>query len=223
VTEVKFAHLPTMLAASFDTAGIGGIAFRYHQIEVVGEDVPRFGGDCMSNGLVFIHHAPKALLSHIEWTVAGVSGNPVQIKWSALKEASLGFRGSCEYFGNVEAGATLASAFMNLKQLSFEIIQYPSHPESGFRWSFTPRLGMFACATDSAGNLLIGENQLRLAMETAGSNALKLQAELRKLLGQAFDDELEVFRELVDGAESDNGVVTAEAERVTYGQNIRPL
>jgi len=174
----------------------------------------------MSNGLVFIHHAPKALLSHIEWTVAGVSGNPIQIKWSAHKEATLGFRGSCEYFGDGEAGATLASAFMNLKQLSFEIIQYPSQTESGFRWSFTPRLGMFSSATDSAGNLLIGENQLRLAMENAGSNALKLQAELRKLLGQAFDDELEIFRELVDGAEGNNGVVTTETKGITYSQNV---
>jgi hypothetical protein len=176
----------------------------------------------MSNGLLFIHHAPKALLSHIEWTVAGVSGTPIQIAWTAHPDPTLGFRGSCNFSGESEAGATLASAFMNLKQLSFEVVQYPSPSETGFRWCFTPRLGMFGCATDSAGNLLIGENQLRLAMETAGSNSLKLQAELRKLLGQAFDDELEAFRELVGGTEGNNGVVTSEAERIAYGQNVRP-
>jgi hypothetical protein len=82
---------------------------------------------------------------------------------------------------------------------------------------------MFSCSTDEAGNLVINENQLRHSMERAGSNALKLQAELRRLLGQAWDDELENYRELIGGAESNHGVVTAEAERVSYGQNIRPL
>lgn len=82
---------------------------------------------------------------------------------------------------------------------------------------------MFSCATDEAGNLVVNENQIRHSMEKAGSNVLKLQAELRKLLGQAWDDELENYRELIGGAESNYGVVTAEAERVSYSQNIRPL
>jgi hypothetical protein len=69
----------------------------------------------------------------------------------------------------------------------------------------------------------VSENQLRSIIDSCGSNGMKLQAELRKVLGQAFDDELESYRELFDGAESNNGVVTAEAERVGYGQNVRPL
>jgi hypothetical protein len=64
---------------------------------------------------------------------------------------------------------------------------------------------------------------LRLAMERSGSNALRIQAELRRLLGQVWDDELEPLRELIGGAEGNHGVVSAEAERVAYGQNLRPL
>lgn len=177
----------------------------------------------MSNGLVFIHLAPASLLAHIEWTISGVSGKPTKIGWQQLPSNNLLYRGLVSFSAEPGSGATLASAFMNLKQLSFEVIENSTSSGAGTRWSFTSQLGLFCSATDEAGNILVGENQLRVAMETAGSNALKLQAELRKLLGQAWDDELEPYRELVSGTEGHDGIVTAEAERVAYSQNIRPL
>jgi Protein of unknown function (DUF3145) len=175
----------------------------------------------MSDGLVLIHCAPSALLTHVEWTISGISGNPIKLNWVADESKPTTFRSSVSIGCSSEEAATLASAFMNLKQLSFEVIHQQTH--GGSRWSFTPALGMFSCSTDEAGNLVVNENQLRYSMERAGSNALKLQAEVRRLLGQAWDDELENYRELIGGAESNYGVVTAEAERVSYGQNIRPL
>jgi hypothetical protein len=177
----------------------------------------------MSEGLVFLHLAPSALLTHVEWTISGISGNPTKINWVKNETSVPSFRGVCSFSGPADSAETLASAFMNLKQLSFEIIRHAGPDSTGARWSFTPGLGMFHCATDEAGNIVVNENQLRLAMEKAGPNALKLQAEIRRLLGQAWDDELEPYRELVGGAESNNGVVSAEAERVAYSQNIRPL
>jgi hypothetical protein len=177
----------------------------------------------MSEGLVFLHLAPSALLSHVEWTISGISGNPTPINWVQNDSSVPTFRAVASFGGSSDSSETLASAFMNLKQLSFEVIRHSSPHSTGARWSFTPSLGMFHCATDDAGNLVVNENQLRLAMEKAGSNAMKLQAELRRLLGQAWDDELEPFRELIGGAEGNHGVVSAEAERVTYGQNIRPV
>jgi hypothetical protein len=177
----------------------------------------------MSEGLVFIHLAPSALLNHVEWTISGISGNPTKINWIPNESTIPSFRGVCKVSGSADWAETLASAFMNLKQLSFEVIRHAGAEGIGARWSFTPGLGMFHCATDQLGNLVVNENQLRLAMERAGSNALKLQAEIRKLLGQAWDDELEPFRELVGGTEGNHGVVPAEAERITYSQNVRPL
>ena len=175
----------------------------------------------MSEGLVLIHLAPSALLTHVEWTVSGVSGNPTTINW--VKDDSLQtlFRGSAAVACSLEGAATLAAAFMNLKQISFEVIHQGEL--AGSRWSFTPSLGMFQCATDAAGNLVVNENQLRTSVERAGSNILKLQAELRRILGQAWDDELEPYRELIGGAEGNHGVVSAEAERISYSQNVRPL
>ncbi len=175
----------------------------------------------MSEGLVLVHRAPSSLLTHVEWTISGITGNPTKINWSKDDSINSGFRGSVVIDCSLNDCATLASAFMNLKQLSFEVIHQSEL--SGARWSFTPSLGMFHCASDEAGNLVVGENQLRASIEKAGSNILKLQAELRKLLGQAWDDELEPYRELIGGAESNHGIVSAEAERVSYGQNIRPL
>ena len=175
----------------------------------------------MSEGMVLIHRAPSSLLTHVEWTISGISDNPTKINWIKDESPDSVFRGSVALDCGLNDGATLASAFMNLKQLSFEVIHQSAL--AGARWSFTPSLGMFHCATDEAGNLVVGENQLRASIEKAGSNILKLQAELRKLLGQAWDDELEPYRELIGGAESNHGIVSAEAERVSYGQNIRPL
>jgi len=175
----------------------------------------------MSESLVLIHRAPSSLLTHVEWTISGISGNPSKINWKKDESSDSVFRGSVAFDCGLNDGATLASAFMNLKQISFEVIHQTAL--AGARWSFTPSLGMFHCATDEAGNLVVGENQLRASIEKAGSNILKLQAELRKLLGQAWDDELEPYRELIGGAESNHGIVSAEAERVSYSQNIRPL
>ena len=177
----------------------------------------------MSKGLVFIHQAPTALLSHVEWTISGVCSTPVTMNWQSLPAPLQGSRAIANWHGLDDSGAVLAESFMNLKQISFEVIQQDSDASTGFRWSYTPKLGMFAVATDAAGNTLVNENQLRSIVESCGSNGLKLQAEIRKVLGQAFDDELEPFRELFDGSESNNSIVTAEAERISYGQNVRPF
>jgi hypothetical protein len=177
----------------------------------------------MSKGLVFIHQAPKALLSHVEWTISGICGLPISMSWHALPEPKQGYRALASWEGPEGSGAVLATSFMSLKQLTFEVIQQDSLAEPGYRWSYTPNLGMFSSATDAAGNILVSENQLRFIVDSCGSNGLKLQAELRRVLGQAFDDELESYRELFDGSESNNSVVTAESERVGYGKNVRPL
>ena len=55
-------------------------------------------------------------------------------------------------------------------------------------------LGIFFAQTDTAGNVVIPEDRIRFAMESAGSDAFELHRELRLALGQAWDDELESFR-----------------------------
>jgi hypothetical protein len=58
----------------------------------------------------------------------------------------------------------------------------------------TPELGIFYAQTDTAGNMVVPEDRIRAAMESAGSDAFELHRELRIALGQSWDDELEAFR-----------------------------
>ena len=67
----------------------------------------------------------------------------------------------------------------------------------------TPDLGIFYAQTDTAGNMVIPEDRVRYAMDIAGANAIELHRELRLALGQAWDDELDVFRH----ASQDSAVV----------------
>jgi len=48
--------------------------------------------------------------------------------------------------------------------------------------------------------MVINENRLRRALESAGPNANALQAELEQALGVAWDAELDVFRHASDDA-----------------------
>jgi hypothetical protein len=68
------------------------------------------------------------------------------------------------------------------------------------RYCYTPRLGTFSAVTSANGDILVPENRLRAVMSVAASNGSPLEAELDKLLGTAWDSELEPFRRAGDGA-----------------------
>jgi hypothetical protein len=72
--------------------------------------------------------------------------------------------------------------------------------KDGGRWLHTPGLGIHYAQTDSAGNVVIGEDRIRYAMEVAGGDAFELQRELQVALGAAWDEELEPFRHASDDA-----------------------
>lgn len=95
-------------------------------------------------------------------------------------------------------GAVLASALRGWEHLRYEVTEDAGLGTDGGRWMHTPDLGIFHAQTDTAGNMVIGEQQLRTAMETAGSDAFELHRELRLALGQSWDDELESFRHATD-------------------------
>jgi hypothetical protein len=100
--------------------------------------------------------------------------------------------------GERGTGAKLASALRGWEHLRFEVTEDAGLGTDGGRWLHTPDLGIYYAQTDTAGNLVIPEDRVRYAMEIAGSNALELHRELRLALGQAWDDELEVFRHATD-------------------------
>jgi hypothetical protein len=54
----------------------------------------------------------------------------------------------------------------------------------------TPDLGIHFAQTDTAGNVVIGEERIRYALEIAAGDAFDLQRELQVALGSAWDEEL---------------------------------
>jgi hypothetical protein len=101
-----------------------------------------------------------------------------------------------EYFweGPRGMGAALASALRGWEHLRYEVTEDAGLGTDGGRWMHTPDLGIFFAQTDTVGNVVIPEDRIRAAMESAGSDAFELHRELRIALGQAWDDELEAFR-----------------------------
>jgi hypothetical protein len=68
------------------------------------------------------------------------------------------------------------------------------------RYSYTPGLGLFSATTGATGDILISENRIRSALALGANGTTALEHELEKLLGTAWDNELEPFRRAGDGA-----------------------
>jgi hypothetical protein len=97
------------------------------------------------------------------------------------------------------AGA-ITSALAGWNRLRFEVTEEASPGCDGVRYSYTPDLGIFSAVTSANGDVLVPENRLRAALTIAAAGTLVLDTELERLLGTAWDNELEPFRRASDGA-----------------------
>ena len=140
-----------------------------------------------AQGVLHVHSAPPALCPHIEWAVAGVLGVPVDLPWTSQPAAP----------GTLRAAVTSALAGWN--RLRFEVTEDASPGCDGVRHSYTPTLGTFTAVTSGSGDVLIPEGRLRAALAMSQSDSA-LRTELDRMLGRAWDDELEAFRCGGDGA-----------------------
>ncbi|HEY3646676.1 MAG TPA: DUF3145 family protein, partial [Streptosporangiaceae bacterium] len=87
-------------------------------------------------------------------------------------------------------------------RLRFEVTEDSSPGCDGVRHCYTPDLGLFTAATGANGDIMVSENRLRSVMLLAerGGATASLEDELGRLLGTAWDNELEPFRRAADGA-----------------------
>lgn len=83
---------------------------------------------------------------------------------------------------------------------SHEITEEASLGSDGSRWSHTPELGIFHATTDVTGNIMVSEDRIRYAYEHANGDPSAVYHELSLALGEAWDEELEPFRQAADGA-----------------------
>lgn len=95
---------------------------------------------------------------------------------------------------------SITSALAGWNRLRFEVIEEASPGCDAVRYSYTPNLGIFSSTTSANGDVLIPEGRLRAALALGANGTSVLEKEIERLLGTAWDNELEPFRRASDGA-----------------------
>jgi hypothetical protein len=151
-------------------------------------------------GVLQVHSAPPALCPHIEWAVAGIVGEAVSMPWVSQPAAPGSLRAELTWQGRPGTAGAITSALAGWNRLRFEVTEEASPGCDAVRYSYTPNLGLFSAVTGGNGDIMIPEGRLRAVMSLAATGGSVLDAELQRLLGTAWDNELEPFRRAGDGA-----------------------
>lgn len=154
----------------------------------------------MTRGVLFVHSAPRALCPHIEWAAGGAIDAHAKFAWAPQPAAPGMVRAEVAWQAPAGSGARIASALRGWDNLRYEVTEEPSPGVDGGRWSYTPDLGIFHAVTDVHGNILVPEDRIRQALEASAKDRSRLAEEMALALGQAWDNELEVFRHAGEGA-----------------------
>ena len=153
-----------------------------------------------TRGVLYVHSSPSAVCPHVEWAVSRVLGVPVRMEWTAQPaEVPVGLRAQTQWSGRAGTAGMLATALRQWPMLRFEVTEEPSPGVDGERIAYTPSQGVFRSATSANGDIVVSEDRLRSVMTTA-SGPDALDHGLRRLLGMAWDEELEPYRQGGDGA-----------------------
>lgn len=150
----------------------------------------------LTQGVVLIHSSPAAVCPHVEWAVSSVLETRADLGWIAQPAAPGHMRAELTWVGSPGSGARLASNLRQCAVIRFEVTEDATATTDGERYAWTPSLGMFSAAMGRAGDVLISELRLRTAM----AGEADLVREVHRLLGTAWDDELEAFRSAGEGA-----------------------
>lgn len=151
-------------------------------------------------GVLQVHSAPPALCPHIEWAVAGTVGTTVSMPWVSQPAAPGSVRAELTWHGRPGTAGAITSALAGWNRLRFEVTEESSPGCDAVRYSYTPNLGIFSAVTSASGDILVPENRLRAALTLGATGASVIESELERLLGTAWDNELEPFRRASDGA-----------------------
>ncbi len=145
-----------------------------------------------TTGVVYLHASPAAVCPHVEWALSSTLNARAQLKWTAQPAMPGQLRAVTNWVGPVGTGARLASALRAWSVLRFEVTEDPSAGVDGQRFCHTPQLGLWNGAMSANGDIMIGEMRLRSRM---AEGADTLAAELDTVLGTAWDEALEPYRD----------------------------
>ena len=147
-----------------------------------------------------MHSALPALCPHIEWAIAAELGVPVALSWSGQDAAPGTLRAEGTWRGRPGTAGRLASTLKRWTTPLFEVTEDASPGCDGERHSYTPTLGLFRAVVSANGDVLVHEDRLR-ALLGGAARADDLAHGLDRLLGSAWDEELERYRPAGEGAE----------------------
>lgn len=153
-----------------------------------------------TRGVVYIHSTPTALCPHIAWALEAVLGQRVRLDWTIQPAGARLVRTELSWTGEPGTGARVASALRGWDNVRYEITEDPSPGVDGSRWSATPSLGIHHAGTSANGDAVVTENLLRETVAAHRGDGPALAAAIERLLGAAWDRELEPFRYAGDGA-----------------------
>ena len=152
-----------------------------------------------SRGVVYVHSAPPAVAPHVEWAIARVLGSPVSLEWSSQPAEPGTRRTECSWSGKPGTGAQFAAALRGWPMLRFEVTEEPSQGYDGERFMYVPGRGLFRATATVTGDLMISEDQVRFILASTRNGDAVAHA-LDRLLGTAWDAELEPYRLAGEGA-----------------------
>lgn len=152
-----------------------------------------------TRGVVYVHSTPLAVCPHVEWAVARALTTPVSLQWGPQPLDPGARRAEFSWTGRPGTGAAIASELRQWSMVRFEVAEEPSPGVDGERFMHVPGRGLFRAAVGAAGDIRVGEHQLRALMATARGPEALAHA-LDRALGTAWDEELEPYRHVGDGA-----------------------
>jgi hypothetical protein len=153
-----------------------------------------------ARGVLYVHSCPPAVCPHIEWAVSRVLDVPVRLRWNAQPVDGSTVRAETQWTARTGTAGAIAAALKQWTMTRFEVTEEPSPGVDGERISYVPGRGIFRTTVSANGDIVVTEDRVRALLATApGPEALAHG--LERLLGTAWDADLEPYRLAGDGAE----------------------
>jgi len=145
---------------------------------------------------------PPPLCPHLEFAVAAELEHPVSLRWSAQPADPGALTAAVDLAGPAGLAGRLAAKLRALGPVRYDISEGPTMAAEAERYSYTPDLGLFRASLAANGDVVVAEGQLRglLAASHDAGGAGRLVHGLERLLGTAWDEELEPLRQGGSGA-----------------------
>lgn len=152
-----------------------------------------------ARGVIYVHSCPPAVCAHVEWAIARVLSVPVRMEWTAQPADPSALRSECQWTAKVGTAGEIAAALRAWSMIRFEVTEEASPGVDGERIAYVPGRGIFRSTMSANGDILVSEDRIRSLLATAvGPEAVAHG--LDRLLGTAWDIELEPYRHAGDGA-----------------------